>query len=79
MFTKAQSTYRSADKNNDIAYYVWTPNTNPKGIVHIVHGMCEYTGKYEDFAAFLCEKGFVVCANDHLGHGRTAKSDDDLG
>lgn len=79
MFTKTQESFRSSDRQNDIVYYVWTPDCIPKGIVHIVHGMCEYMGKYEDFAQFLCEKGFVVCGDDHLGHGRTAKDDADLG
>jgi alpha-beta hydrolase superfamily lysophospholipase len=79
MFVKTQDKFRSFDKENDIVYYVWTPNDPPKGILHIVHGMSEYSDRYEDFAQFLCSKGYVVCADDHLGHGRTAKTDKDLG
>lgn len=79
MFTKTRETFRSSDRENDVVYYVWTPSCVPKGVVQIVHGMCEYMGKYEDFAQFLCEKGFVVCGDDHIGHGRTAKNDGDLG
>lgn len=40
-------------------------------IVQIVHGMAEYVERYEEFAAFLTEKGFVVTGEDHLGHGKS--------
>ncbi len=44
---------------------------NPKGIVQISHGMVEYSARYEGFARFLQSNGYVVCANDHLGHGKS--------
>lgn len=40
-------------------------------VVQIVHGMAEYVERYEEFAAFLTEKGFVVTGEDHLGHGKS--------
>jgi alpha-beta hydrolase superfamily lysophospholipase len=52
---------------------------SPKGIVQIAHGMIEYVERYDRFAKFLNSKGFVVVGNDHLGHGYTASSIDDLG
>ena len=36
-------------------------------------------GRYEEFARFLASKGIVVCGHDLLGHGYSAKTDDDLG
>lgn len=48
-------------------------------MVQIVHGMSEHVERYAEFAAFLCEQGFAVCANDHIGHGKTAASASDLG
>ncbi len=44
---------------------------NPKAIIQIAHGMCEHSGRYEEFALELAKAGYVVCANDHLGHGRS--------
>ncbi|MFI3208939.1 MAG: alpha/beta fold hydrolase [Eubacteriales bacterium] len=44
---------------------------NPKGIFQIAHGMCEHAGRYEAFAKSLAEEGYIVCANDHLGHGES--------
>lgn len=40
-------------------------------VLQIVHGMAEYVERYEEFAAFLTEKGFAVTGEDHLGHGKS--------
>ena len=47
----------------------YLPETEPVAVLQIVHGMAEHVGRYEEFAQFLTEKGFVVTAEDHLGHG----------
>ena len=39
------------------------------GVVQIAHGIAEYGKRYENFAKYLCDHGFAVVANDHLGHG----------
>ncbi|MEG0824744.1 MAG: alpha/beta hydrolase [Oscillospiraceae bacterium] len=49
----------------------WLPENSPRGIVQIVHGVAEYIKRYDAFARFLAENGFLVCGNDHLGHGNT--------
>lgn len=46
-----------------------------KGVVQIVHGMAEYIERYEAFAAFLVERGYVVTGSDHLGHGKSVGKD----
>lgn len=51
----------------------------PVGIVQISHGMIEYINRYDRFARFLTEQGFIVIGNDHLGHGKTAKDKEELG
>ncbi|MDR0683512.1 MAG: lysophospholipase [Spirochaetaceae bacterium] len=52
----------------------WDPDggTALKGAVHIVHGMGEHSLRYEETAAYLCERGYAVWAADMRGHGRTA-------
>ncbi len=57
----------------------WAPEEGVKAVFQITHGMAEHGERYEDFAACLCEKGFAVLVNDHVGHGKSVKSDDDLG
>lgn len=54
-----------------IYVYEWLNVENPKGIVQIVHGMTEHAARYEKFAAYLNENGYLVVADDHRGHGKT--------
>ncbi|MDN5708268.1 MAG: lysophospholipase [Planococcus sp. (in: firmicutes)] len=46
---------------------------NPKGHVHIIHGMAEHSGRYQDFIQSLNQQGFTVSAHDQRGHGKTAE------
>lgn len=62
-------TYKSKDNITDIHATIWVPTTNIKAIVQISHGMVEHKDRYEALALHLNEQGFLVCANDHLGHG----------
>ena len=41
--------------------------------------MAEHIARYDEFARYLARRGFVVCGEDHVGHGRTAAAADDLG
>lgn len=50
-----------------------------KAVVQLVHGMQEHIGRYDEFANFLADCGYVVVGHDHLGHGNTAKSEEELG
>jgi alpha-beta hydrolase superfamily lysophospholipase len=50
---------------------IWNDVENPKGVVHIIHGMVEYGARYEDLAKYLNGLGYVVIAPDHRGHGVT--------
>ena len=63
----------------DIFIRCWAPSDKPLGIVQIAHGMAEHGERYADFAAYLCSKGFAVFADDHIGHGKSVKTDNDLG
>ena len=45
-----------------------------KGVVQISHGVGEHAGRYRPIASLLQEQGYVVYANDHRVHGRSAKS-----
>ena len=48
----------------------------PRAILQISHGMCEYIGRYADFAAYMVQHGFAVCGNEHLGHGAGCAPED---
>lgn len=47
----------------------WMPEGAPKGIVQIVHGIAEFAQRYDDFANYLNAQGYIVVAEDHMGHG----------
>lgn len=78
-------TYSSRDGRSTVRALLWEPATvaagseAPRGLVQLVHGMSEHVERYAGFAAYLCEQGFAVCANDHVGHGKTASAAADLG
>ena len=71
--------YPSADGRTTIHGRRWIPEGKIRGVLQIAHGMCEYIERYEEFAAFLAEKGLLVTGHDHLGHGQSVVSKDDLG
>lgn len=57
----------------------WLPETAPKAAVQIAHGLAEHCARYARLAEALCGAGYAVYANDHRGHGLTAKTAADLG
>lgn len=62
--------FESFDKKK-IFVHEWLEVENPKGFVQIVHGMTEHGARYDKFAKFLNEQGYLVAADDHRGHGYT--------
>ena len=72
-------TVPSTDGKTQISAGYMRPSGAAKAVLQIAHGMQEHISRYEDFAAFLAERGFVVAGNDHLGHGESINSPDDLG
>ena len=71
--------YPSHDGVTTVHACVWKPEGEIKGVVQIIHGMCEYAARYAPFAEFLNSKGYLVCADDHLGHGQSVKDKSCLG
>ncbi|MBN3302069.1 monoglyceride lipase isoform X2 [Amia ocellicauda] len=49
----------------------WTPESQPRGLLFIVHGAGEHCGGYSDLAQMLAEHSLLVFAHDHLGHGQS--------
>ena len=74
--------FTSHDGKTRIQAKLWTsakfgspdkPGTEkPKAVIQIVHGMTEYKDRYDDLAEYFVGCGFVVCADDHIGHGFSA-------
>ncbi len=43
------------------------------GHIHLLHGMAEHVGRYEESINYFLAKGYVVSGHDHRGHGKTVK------
>jgi alpha-beta hydrolase superfamily lysophospholipase len=61
-------TFESED-GVQIHVHEWKPETPPRAVVQIAHGMGEHAGRYASLAAALTAQGYAVFANDHRGHG----------
>ncbi|MBQ8498030.1 MAG: lysophospholipase [Clostridia bacterium] len=78
MIEKIRKEIPSSDGIHTLRGLFYLPE-NPKGILQISHGMVEHIERYDAFMTYIAENGFIVCGHDHLGHGRTAENDTELG
>jgi alpha-beta hydrolase superfamily lysophospholipase len=68
------------DSDHQLYFTLFHPEAQQaKATLLVLHGMQEHSGRYTDFANFLAEQGFAVLLYDHLGHGKTAKNEAELG
>lgn len=49
----------------------WMPERPPVAVLQIVHGIAEFVERYDGFAQYLNSLGYVVVAEDHMGHGKS--------
>src|SRR5262245_42434425 len=49
----------------------WLPEGRPRGVMVLVPGMSEHSGRYDHVGRFLASRGLAVHALDHRGHGRS--------
>ena len=55
----------------NVAVTYWDNVENPVAAVVMVHGMCEYIARYDDFCKFLGNNGYNVIGMDNRGFGET--------
>jgi len=76
----SEVTFPSKDGVHTVYGEIYTPRYSaPKGIVQLSHGMVDYVGRYKALANFLTGEGYILAGNHHLGHGRSARSPEELG
>ena len=66
--------FPSKDGNTEIHTIEWKPEGKVRAVLQISHGMVEYVRRYDEFAQYLCDRGYYVVGNDHLGHGKSVQS-----
>lgn len=56
--------------------HVWQPESgfDIKGVICLIHGLGEHSGRYKHFAQFFTDNGYAVIACDLRGHGKSAGS-----
>ena len=69
----------STNEHNNLRVIMWKPKGSILAVLQISHGMIEHIERYNDFANYLAKRGFLVVGNDHLGHGKSVHSNDELG
>lgn len=76
--TKDTFQFNGADGTAITAYH-WPAIGPVRGVLQIAHGMGEHALRYLEPLKPLREAGITIYANDHRGHGRTAKTLGDFG
>lgn len=71
---------KSGNQGQNLHCIKWEPADGKiKAVLQIVHGMVEYVERYNEFASYLASNGYAVIGHDHLGHGKSAASQEELG
>ncbi len=78
---KNEFSFESSLQSRTVKGLMYTPvvKANIKAIFQIAHGMAEHKERYDEFCRFMAENGYAVFVHDHIGHGESVNSDDELG
>ena len=68
--------FKSFNQRDNVCGWVYVPATEPAGIVQLVHGFGEHSRRYLHMIVKFMDAGFIVAADDHVGHGKTAMEND---
>lgn len=80
MAKKEIFTFLSQDKRTMLHGVRWVPESGKyEAVLQIAHGMIEYVERYEEFAQYMAERGYLVVGHDHLGHGDSVERPEDWG
>ena len=71
--------FRSYNERDDVYGWIYVPAAKIKGVVQLVHGFGEHSRRYFHMIVKLMDAGYVVAADDHVGHGKTALENDTWG
>ena len=64
--------FPSHNGRDQIQAWIYEPVRPARAVVQVVHGLGEHSRRYLHLISTLLDAGFVVSADDHAGHGRTA-------
>ena len=71
--------FPSTNDRDQVVGWIYAPACEPEGIVQLIHGFGEHSRRYFHMIVALNDAGFIVAADDHVGHGATAVLNDSWG
>src|SRR5664279_3643884 len=58
----------------DIFAQYWRPESAPKAVVVLIHGLGEHSSRYQHVAQYFTQAGYALSTMDLRGHGRSVGS-----
>lgn len=71
--------FQSFNERDEVHAWIYVPAAEPKGIVQVIHGFGEHSRRYLHMIVKFLDAGYIVAADDHVGHGKTALENDTWG
>ncbi len=71
--------FPSANGRDTIKAWSYSPLGKPRGVIQLIHGFGEHSRRYLHMISRFQAADFVVYADDHIGHGKTAVDSGTLG
>ena len=68
---KHQEGFFKGVRDAHIYFQSWLPESEPKAVLPIVHGLAEHSGRYMNVVNHFVPPGYAVYGIVHLGHGKS--------
>jgi alpha-beta hydrolase superfamily lysophospholipase len=68
---KHQEGFFKGVRGANIYFQNWLPESEPKAVLLIVHGLAEHSGRYKNVVDYFVPLGYAVYGIDHPGHGKS--------
>lgn len=68
---KHQQGFFSGVRGSNNYYQCWLPESPPRAVLMLVHGLAEHSGRYANLVGHLVPRGYAVYGMDHVGHGKS--------
>ncbi|MBQ7993566.1 MAG: alpha/beta hydrolase [Solobacterium sp.] len=72
-------TFKSYNGRDTVYGWIYVPAEEPVGVIQLIHGFGEHSRRYLHMITSFMEAGYIVAADDHVGHGKTAVENDTWG
>lgn len=71
--------FLSYNERDTVSGWIYVPAARPRGIVQLIHGFGEHSRRYLHMISAFVDADYIVAADDHVGHGKTAAENNTWG